>query len=60
MRSRLSLTILLALAVMAALPAAASASADQYAIFQDDNLLVEQGDAVRDRRWTRSTAWGPT
>ena len=49
MRSRLSLTILLALAVMAALPAAASASANQYAIFQDDSLLVEQGDAVRDR-----------
>jgi hypothetical protein len=49
MRSRVSRTFLLALAVMAALPAAASASANQYAIFQDDNLLVDQGDAVRDR-----------
>ena len=48
MRSKLSLTILLAVAAMLALPAAASASSNQYAIFQDDNLLLENGDAKRD------------
>ena len=58
MRSRLRLTILLALAVTAALPTAASASSRQYAIFQDDDQLLQRGDAVRDRTLDELDALG--
>lgn len=48
MRSTTLITfIALALTALALLPAAAGASPRQFAIFQDDNLLVESGDAQR-------------
>ena len=40
-------TSLLALAALALLPAAAGASPGQYALFQDDALLLEHGDGPR-------------
>jgi hypothetical protein len=43
----LTASVLLALAAIALLPAAAGASPRQYALFQDDALLVERGDAQR-------------
>jgi hypothetical protein len=42
-------TVLLCLAVLGALPAAASASSKQVALFQDDRVLLREGPDVRDR-----------
>src|SRR3954471_2356909 len=41
--------LLLSLAVLAAVPAVASASSKQVALFQDDRQLLQQGPAVRDQ-----------
>jgi hypothetical protein len=49
MRFRLSYSIPLALIVLAILPGIATASSNQLAVFQDDHLLLERGDAVRER-----------
>ena len=49
MRLRLSFSIPLALLALAALPAVATASWTQHAIFQDDHNLLERGDAARQR-----------
>jgi hypothetical protein len=48
MRKLALLTALLSLAAMALVPAAASASSKQLALFQDDRQLLLRGDAVRD------------
>src|SRR3954447_21831631 len=42
-------TLLLCLAILGALPAAASASSHQVALFQDDRQLLRDGPEVRDR-----------
>ena len=49
MRFRPSYSISLAFITLAALPAVATASWSQYAVFQDDHKLLERGDAVRER-----------
>jgi hypothetical protein len=46
-RTTLTHSVLLAIAALALLPAAAGASPGQYALFQDDHLLLERGDAQR-------------
>jgi hypothetical protein len=46
-RITLTHTLLLALTAIALLPATAAASPGQYALFQDDHLLLERGDAQR-------------
>jgi hypothetical protein len=47
MRSRTSLTVLLAVVGLALAPAGATASSGQLALFQDDASLVDSGDAKR-------------
>jgi hypothetical protein len=46
-RTTLTHSVLLAIAALALLPAAAGASPGQYALFQDDHLLLELGEAGR-------------
>ena len=46
-RTTLTHSVLLALVALALLPAAAGASPGQYALFQDDHLLLERGDGQR-------------
>jgi hypothetical protein len=46
-RTTLTHSFLLAIVAIALLPAAAAASPGQYALFQDDALLVQRGDAQR-------------
>jgi hypothetical protein len=46
-RTTLTHSVLLALVALALLPAAAGASPGQYALFQDDALLLEHGDGPR-------------
>jgi hypothetical protein len=46
-RNTFTSSVLLALTGLALLPAAAGASPGQYALFQDDHLLLERGDAQR-------------
>jgi hypothetical protein len=46
-RTTLTHSVLLAIAALALLPAAAGASPGQYALFQDEHLLLELGEAQR-------------
>jgi hypothetical protein len=46
-RTTLTHSVLLAITAIALVPAAAGASPGQYALFQDDALLLERGDAQR-------------
>src|ERR687891_1736400 len=58
MRFRLSFSIPLAVIVLAALPAVATASWDQHAVFQDDHNLLERSDAARERTLDELKALG--
>jgi hypothetical protein len=49
MRAKATIGTVLCLVALAALPAAASASSGQYAIFEDNALLTQSGGATRDR-----------
>src|SRR3954451_10177524 len=51
-------TLLLCLALLGALPAAASASTHQLALFQDDRQLLQRGPDVRDRTLDERRAMG--
>ncbi len=58
MRFRLIFSIPLAVAAMVAVPAAAGASWNQQAVFQDDHNLLERGDSVRERTLDELRALG--
>jgi hypothetical protein len=58
MRFRPSFSILLAMLVLAGLPAMAAASWSQHALFQDDHNLLERGDAEREQTLDELKALG--